>query len=88
MNFDLTQEQQLLKDSVERFVADNYSLEARIKLTDAEPGFSKAHWQSMAELGWLALPFAEEDGADDDQAREDFLRDSESEGPLRDHDAR
>jgi alkylation response protein AidB-like acyl-CoA dehydrogenase len=62
MNFDLTQEQQLLKDSVERFVTDNYSLEARIKLTDAEPGFSEAHWQSMAELGWLALPFAEEDG--------------------------
>jgi alkylation response protein AidB-like acyl-CoA dehydrogenase len=62
MNFDLTEEQQLLQDSVERFVADNYSLEARIKLVDAEPGFSREHWQSMAELGWLALPFAEEDG--------------------------
>jgi len=62
MNFDLTSEQQLLKDSVERFVADNYSLEARVKVTDAEPGFSKANWQSMAELGWLALPFDEADG--------------------------
>src|SRR5690349_8040587 len=62
MNFDLTAEQQLLKDSVDRFVADNHSLEARIKTTDTEPGFSKAHWQSFGELGWLALPFAESDG--------------------------
>jgi hypothetical protein len=62
MNFDLSQEQQLLKDSVERFVADNYSLEARVALTDAEPGWSRAHWKTMAELGWLALPFDESDG--------------------------
>jgi len=62
MNFDLTSEQQLLKDSVDRFVADNYSLEARVKVTDAEPGFSKDHWKSFAELGWLGLPFAEADG--------------------------
>ncbi|HET6470903.1 MAG TPA: acyl-CoA dehydrogenase family protein [Pseudomonadales bacterium] len=62
MNFDLTSEQQLLKDSVDRFVADNYSLEARMKITDAEPGFSKDHWKSFAELGWLGLPFAEADG--------------------------
>ena len=62
MNFDLSQEQRLLKDSVERFVADNYSLAARIAITDAEPGFSKTHWKSMAELGWLALPFDESDG--------------------------
>src|SRR5262245_21975572 len=62
MNFDLTSEQQLLKDSVDRFVADNYSLESRVKVTDVEPGFSKDHWESFAELGWLALPFAEADG--------------------------
>jgi alkylation response protein AidB-like acyl-CoA dehydrogenase len=62
MNFDLTSEQQLLKDSVDRFVADNYSLESRVKVTDVEPGFSKDHWKSFAELGWLALPFAEADG--------------------------
>ncbi len=55
MNFDLNSEQQLLKDSVERFVADNYSLEARIKVTDAEPGFSKTHWKSFADLGWLGV---------------------------------
>jgi alkylation response protein AidB-like acyl-CoA dehydrogenase len=62
MNFDLSSEQQLLKDSVERFVADNYALEKRIAITDAEPGWSRDHWKTMAELGWLALPFDDADG--------------------------
>jgi hypothetical protein len=62
MNFDLSSEQQLLQDSVQRFVKDNYSLEARIAITDVEPGFNKAHWKTIAELGWLGLPFAEADG--------------------------
>ena len=62
MNFDLTDEQRLLQDSVARFVADNYSLEKRIALTAAEPGFSTEHWRTFAELGWLALPFSEADG--------------------------
>ncbi len=58
MNFNYTD----LSDSVERFVAENYDLEARKKIVDGEPGFSREHWRSMAELGWLALPFAEADG--------------------------
>src|SRR5262245_33065386 len=62
MNFELTPEQQLLKDNVARFVRERYSLEARRKLADGEPGFSDANWQTMAELGWLALPFSETDG--------------------------
>jgi len=62
MNFNLNQEQQLLKDSVERFVADNYDLERRKALVDSSLGFSRDHWKSMAELGWLGLPFAETDG--------------------------
>jgi alkylation response protein AidB-like acyl-CoA dehydrogenase len=37
-------------------------LEARVELASKEPGFSTTHWQTMAELGWLALPFAEADG--------------------------
>ncbi|MCX7064983.1 MAG: acyl-CoA dehydrogenase family protein [Proteobacteria bacterium] len=65
MNFDLSSEQQLLQDSVQRFVKDNYSLEARIAITNVEPGFNKVHWKTIAELGWLALPFAEADGGFD-----------------------
>lgn len=62
MNFELSEEQQLLQDSVARFVADHYSLDARRKLADSTLGFSEDHWRQFAELGWLALPFAEEDG--------------------------
>ena len=62
MNFDLTDEQRLLQDSVSRFVADNYSLEKRNALIQAEPGYSTPYWKQFAELGWLALPFAEADG--------------------------
>ena len=61
MNFELTEEQRLLRDSVTRFVQDNYSLEQRSALARSELGFSQQHWQSMAELGWLMLPFAEAD---------------------------
>jgi alkylation response protein AidB-like acyl-CoA dehydrogenase len=62
MNFELSDEQKLIAESVQRFVQDNYPLEARRKLSQQEPGFSKDYWASMAELGWLALPFDEKDG--------------------------
>ena len=62
MNFTLNEEQQLLEDSVVRFVRDHYALEARQALVAGTPGFSRDHWQTMAELGWLALPFDEADG--------------------------
>ncbi len=62
MNFELSEEQQLIQDSVARFVQENYGLEARVALAAKDPGFSTTHWQTMAELGWLALPFAEADG--------------------------
>lgn len=62
MNFDLTEEQQLLQDSVARFVADQYDIEQRKKLAESDRGYSEQYWQTFAELGWLALPFDEEDG--------------------------
>jgi len=62
MNFDLSEEQQLIQDSVARFVQDNYALEQRVALSARDPGFSTTYWQTMAELGWLALPFDEADG--------------------------
>jgi alkylation response protein AidB-like acyl-CoA dehydrogenase len=62
MNFELSSEQQLLRDSVERFVDENYALETRRELAGSDTGFSSDYWATMAELGWLALPFAESDG--------------------------
>lgn len=62
MNFDLNDEQQLLQDSVARFVADHGDIEQRRKLAAAEPGYSTESWKTFADLGWLALPFDEDDG--------------------------
>ena len=62
MNFELSEEQQLLQDSVARFVQDNYELENRTRLVASKNGFSEEHWQTMAELGWFALPFEEAQG--------------------------
>ncbi len=62
VDFDLSDEQRLLKDSVDRFVADRYGADAR-RANRAEPdGWSRAAWAQMAELGLLGLPFSEEDG--------------------------
>ena len=62
MNFDLSQEQQLLKDSVERFVSDNYDLDTRQTLSKNDAGFSDTYWQTMAELGWLGVTVPEAHG--------------------------
>ncbi len=62
MNFDLSEEQQLLKDSVERFVSDNYDLDTRQALSKNDAGFSDTYWQTMAELGWLGVTVPEAQG--------------------------
>lgn len=62
MDFSLSDEQSLLKDSVERFVQNDYDFDTRRKVMAEEEGFSRANWKQFADLGWLAIPFAEEDG--------------------------
>lgn len=62
MDFKLTDEQNILKDSVTKFVADNYELESRRKYLQEEHAFSAENWQQFAELGWLSVPFSEELG--------------------------
>jgi pimeloyl-CoA dehydrogenase small subunit len=63
MDFDLTDEQRLLADSVNRFVADRYGDFEKRKAYRAEPaGYAAANWAAMAEMGLLALPLAEEQG--------------------------
>jgi pimeloyl-CoA dehydrogenase small subunit len=54
MDFDLSDEQRLLRDNVERLAAP----------AEAAPvsGWSRERWKQFAELGLLALPFSEEDG--------------------------
>lgn len=62
MDFSLSEEQQLLKDSVDRFVRENYDLADRRKLVASPDGFSRDHWRTMAELGWLGAALPEEYG--------------------------
>ena len=62
MEFSLSEEQSLLKDSVQRYIQNSYSFEDRQRLIRSEEGFSRETWKNFAELGWLALPFSEEVG--------------------------
>ncbi|MCA6111565.1 acyl-CoA dehydrogenase family protein [Bradyrhizobium cenepequi] len=62
MDFDLSGEQRLLKDSVERLMLDSYGFEDRRKYQAEARGFSEAMWARYAELGLLALPFFDEHG--------------------------
>lgn len=62
MDFSLNEEQQLLKDSVDRFVRENYDLSQRRTLVASDDGFSRDHWTTMAELGWLGAALPEEYG--------------------------
>src|SRR5215510_16085533 len=62
MDFSFTDEQRLLKESVERLLADRYPFEARQRFMDEPAGWSRALWQSYAELGLLGLPFEDKHG--------------------------
>src|ERR1700759_995219 len=62
MDFDLTEEQRLLKDSVDGLLTDSYDFEARKKYQKENGGWSKSVWSKLAEQGLLGLPFAEADG--------------------------
>ena len=62
MDFELSDEQRLLKDSVERLAAQRYDFEARKKFMAEPGGWSREMWRQYADLGLTALPFAEEHG--------------------------
>ncbi|MGC8523974.1 MAG: acyl-CoA dehydrogenase family protein [Acidibrevibacterium sp.] len=62
MDFDLSEEQSLLKDSVEKLILQNYDFEQRKKYLKLPEGFSPDLWARYAEMGLLGLPFAEADG--------------------------
>ena len=62
MDFDLSEEQRLLKESVDGLLSDAYEFEQRKKYMKEKGGWSKAIWSKLAEQGLLGLPFAEDDG--------------------------
>jgi alkylation response protein AidB-like acyl-CoA dehydrogenase len=62
MNFDFSEEQTMIKDSVSRFVREEYDFDTRRKIINSDDGMSREFWSMFAELGWLSVPFAEEYG--------------------------
>ena len=62
MNFDYNEEQRLLAESVQRFVAQDYAFEARRRILASPEGYSPAIWRTMADLGLLALPISPDHG--------------------------
>ena len=62
MDFDLSEEQRLLKESVEGLLKSAYDFEQRKKYMTEKEGWSPAFWAKLAEQGLLGLPFAEADG--------------------------
>ena len=62
MNFSLTDEQAALKDTLTKFIERDYSFDQRWKITGSETGWSREHWNQLAEIGAMALPVPESDG--------------------------
>ncbi|WGS28213.1 acyl-CoA dehydrogenase family protein [Bradyrhizobium sp. ISRA464] len=59
MDIQFTEEQELLRSSLQRLLRDQYDFDARRKIVAGEDGFSRKQWGAFAELGLLAAPFSE-----------------------------
>jgi alkylation response protein AidB-like acyl-CoA dehydrogenase len=62
MNFDLTEERQMLQDSLRRFLRDRYDTATRNKILDSGSGMSSEIWKDLADLGVIGALFTEEQG--------------------------
>jgi alkylation response protein AidB-like acyl-CoA dehydrogenase len=62
MNFDYSEEQQLLADTLKRFLTTTYTLDTRAKIVASEAGYSEDVWAALAEMGLLGLPYDTEYG--------------------------
>ena len=62
MDFEFNEEQQLLADSVRKYLAASYDFEARKKLIASTSGFSQPAWTIFSEMGLTAIPFAADAG--------------------------
>lgn len=62
VNFELSEDEEMLKALIERFVVDHYSQESRRAFLREPSGFSKRNWDLLGELGLIAAPFPEDRG--------------------------
>jgi alkylation response protein AidB-like acyl-CoA dehydrogenase len=62
MDIQLTEEQELLRSSIQRFLREQYDFDERRKIVATDEGWSRRQWKSFAELGLCAAPFQESSG--------------------------
>ncbi len=62
MNFDLSEEQEMIVDAVAKFVSNDSPVERFRKLRETEIGWEPSVWKSMAEYGWLGVAIPEAQG--------------------------
>lgn len=62
MDLQYTPEQIQLRESVERFVREAYDFSHRRKVVGSDLGYDESCWRMVAEFGWLAIPFSEDEG--------------------------
>ena len=62
MDFSLNELQEMLADSIAKFIDNEYDFDTRQEYAGSERGFSDDVWATFAELGWTAVPFSEDDG--------------------------
>ncbi len=62
MHFSLSEEQKLIKNSVEKFIRNDYDFNTRNKVIASKEGFDRKIWKQFGELGWLGVSFPEDVG--------------------------
>ena len=73
MHIEYTDEQNMLRDSVDKYLRDNYSFVSRQAVAKSGEGFSEQQWRTFAELGWLAMTLPEEHGGFEGGALETMI---------------
>ncbi len=62
MNFQLTEERQMLQDGLRRFLRDAYTPSLKAEIASSANGFSESVWSGLAEMGVIGALFTEEEG--------------------------
>ncbi|MXO94815.1 pimeloyl-CoA dehydrogenase small subunit [Erythrobacter aquimaris] len=62
MDFNFTEEQEMVRDGLSRLVREQYDWETRRGAVESDAGWRPEIWAQLAELGILGMPFSEEDG--------------------------
>ncbi len=62
MNFDLTDERQMVQDGLRRFLRDQYTPDLLAQIADSDTGTAPAVWEGLAEMGIIGALFTEDQG--------------------------